>query len=112
MIGLKKNDSVAYRDDISEVAVVYDDRNIVYNETVMSLSKAAKIIRGAQASGPKRWKYHEEILDDIRTRMEKEAGDSETRRKNIHGDVGINGKTGEKCQSNGLYQAECCHQEK
>ncbi len=111
MIGLKVGDPVAYRDDISVVAVVCDDKNVMYNETKMSLSKAAKIIGGSDVSGPRMWKYHGEILDNIRTRMEKEAEDSETRRINIHGDVGINGKTGEKCQSNGLYQAECCHQE-
>ena len=112
MIGLKPGDPLAYYDDISKIAVVFDDRNIVYNKQKMSLAKATKTIRGndTSISGPKTWRYYEEILDDIRTRMEKEAEESETRMKNKNGNVGINGKTGEKCQSTGLYQAECRHQ--
>ena len=72
-IGVNPGEEIVFVSDPSITATVVDDKHIRIDDTVTSLSGAAKSILNKKAlQGPKYWTYKGKILDDIRT--EKENG--------------------------------------
>ena len=72
-IGVNPGEEIVFVSDPSITATVVDDKHIRIDDTVTSLSGAAKSILHKNAlQGPKYWTYKGKVLDDIRT--EKENG--------------------------------------
>ena len=70
-IGVNPGEEIVFVSDPSITATVVDDKHIRIDDTVTSLSGAAKSILHKNAlQGPKYWTYKGKILDDIRTEKE------------------------------------------
>ncbi|MGN0830325.1 MAG: hypothetical protein ACI4NI_03390, partial [Candidatus Ornithospirochaeta sp.] len=70
-IGVKSGEEIVFVSDPSITATVVDDKHIRIDDTVTSLSGAAKSILHKNAlQGPKYWTYKGKILDNIRTEKE------------------------------------------
>lgn len=79
MVGLKPGDIIAFRQNGSkydDVEVeIFDDRRVFYESQLYTLSALARIFldfRWDTVQGTKYFAYQGELLDDMRTRMEKE----------------------------------------
>ena len=68
-------ESIAYVDDPSIVCTVYDDKRVIYNGTVYSLSALARKLRNtsSELQGPRYFTYHGELLCDLRKRLESQV---------------------------------------
>lgn len=67
--------TIKYRGDETITAEVYDDRHIIFQSEVMTLSRAASRIRGPRKdNGPSCWTYRGERLDVRKRRREREYG--------------------------------------
>ena len=70
-IGVNPGEEIVFVSDPSITATVVDDKHIRIDDTVTSLSGAAKSILHKNAlQGPKYWTYKGRILNDIRTEKE------------------------------------------
>lgn len=70
-IGVNPGEEIVFVSDPSITATVVDDKHIRIDDTVTSLSGAAKSILHKNAlQGPKYWTYKGKILDNIRTEKE------------------------------------------
>lgn len=65
-------ETIEYGENPEITAIVVDDRNVEYNNEVMSLTALAKLLTGIKYSiaGPRYFKYKGEWLNDIRNRLE------------------------------------------
>lgn len=70
MCGLKPGDRIEYFDNPAITVEVADDKHVIYNGQVMSLTAAAKMISGIKhnIAGPAYFKYNGEWLNTIRHR--------------------------------------------
>ena len=77
--GIPMGSTLHFASDKSVTAVVHDDRKVKYKGKIMFLTQSARIVLRSKhgkgkynnLSGPKYWKYKNELLTDRRHRIEK-----------------------------------------
>ena len=68
------NFELIFVDDANVKVVVHDDRKVVYNDDLTSLSAIAKSIKGYPCAGPSFFKYNGELVCDIAERTQWKNG--------------------------------------
>lgn len=70
MVGIQKGETIVFKNDESKKAFVLDDKKIVFEGEEMTLTSAARKIRGGKYStGTRWWTYNGETLDALRRRI-------------------------------------------
>ena len=72
MVDISPGTIITFRGDDTITAEVFDDRHIIFDGEVMTLSRAASRIRGPfNDNGPRWWIYRGKTLDERRREMER-----------------------------------------
>ena len=69
---IEAGEQIVYADDPSVTCTVYDDKHVLYNNEIYSLSALAQELRNTSAmlQGPRYFTYRGELLSELRKRLE------------------------------------------